>query len=191
MGGGIYISTDAGATWKDSGAPNAFWTTLACSADGYRVIAGDQSGALCALPYVGPWRITNAPGNVVAASANGATWVAAVSGGPIYISHDAGSSWLQTSAPSNDWVSVACSADATKLVAAAGSIYLSEDSGATWNQASAPSEYWGWSVASSADGTSLVAACGYGSDGSELLTRCRDLKDTWKMGEPDLARRGR
>jgi len=67
--------------------------------------------------------------------------------------------WLQTLAPTNNWRSVASSADGTKLVAAVngGSIYTSSDSGNSWSPTSAPSNYWA-SVASSADGTRLVAA---------------------------------
>src|SRR5256885_1783813 len=64
------------------------------------------------------------------------------------------------------WVSVASSADGSKLVAAAkfdqagnpvGLIHTSTNSGATWTQTSAPSNSWS-SVASSADGSKLVAA---------------------------------
>jgi hypothetical protein len=70
--------------------------------------------------------------------------------------------WTQTSAPSNDWVSVVSSADGSKLVAITdpgtniGPIYASTNSGLTWTQTSAPSNHWG-SVASSADGSKLVA----------------------------------
>src|SRR5690348_9551054 len=72
--------------------------------------------------------------------------------------------WTQTSAPSNDWVSVASSADGSKLVAAAGLtnggdglIYISTNSGVDWMHTSAPTDSW-TTVASSADGTKLVAA---------------------------------
>jgi hypothetical protein len=72
--------------------------------------------------------------------------------------------WTQTSAPSNDWVSVASSADGSKLVAAAGLtnggdglIYVSTNSGVDGMQTSAPSNSWS-AVASSADGTKLVAS---------------------------------
>jgi len=66
--------------------------------------------------------------------------------------------WTQTTAPTNDWVSVASSSDGTKLVAVAlrGGIYTSTDSGLTWIQTSAQLDYW-TSVASSSDGTKLVA----------------------------------
>jgi hypothetical protein len=77
--------------------------------------------------------------------------------------------WTLTSAPSNHWVSIAASADGTKIAAAAnlpavsiegirpGPIYLSTNSGETWFQSGAPSNRW-FSVASSADGNKLVAA---------------------------------
>ena len=69
--------------------------------------------------------------------------------------------WTQTGASSNQWYSLASSADGFKLVAVAnpGSIYTSADSGATWMLTSAPSNTWS-SVASSADGSNLVAAGG-------------------------------
>lgn len=66
--------------------------------------------------------------------------------------------WKQTSAPINNWTSVASSADGFKLVAAAspGGIYTSPDSGNTWSQTSVPANYV-YFVASSADGCKLVA----------------------------------
>lgn len=73
--------------------------------------------------------------------------------------------WTQTSAPTNAWVSVASSADGTKLAAAAtfgnhfgtGQIYTSTNSGLTWIvQSNAPATNW-TCIASSADGTKLVA----------------------------------
>src|SRR5438876_1098910 len=77
--------------------------------------------------------------------------------------------WTPTSAPFQDWGSVASSADGTKLVAVGrqtydinsgeymgGLIYTSTDSGVSWTRTTAPSSNWS-SVASSADGTTLVA----------------------------------
>ena len=72
--------------------------------------------------------------------------------------------WTQTSAPTNEWVSVASSADGSKLAAAAGLansgdglIYISTNSGLDWTQTSAPANDW-TAVASSADGVKLIAA---------------------------------
>jgi hypothetical protein len=74
----------------------------------------------------------------------------------IYVSTNSGASWDITSAPTNEWTSIASSADGAKLVAADsgygdGLIYISTDAGATWAATGQPG-YWN-SVASSADGT--------------------------------------
>jgi hypothetical protein len=68
--------------------------------------------------------------------------------------------WTQTSAPTNDWVGVASSADGSKLVALAyrDGIYVSTNSGLTWTETTAPTNNYWETVASSADGTTLVAA---------------------------------
>lgn len=73
-----------------------------------------------------------------------------------------GQNWTLTSAPTNAWYSVTCSADGSRIAAAAnpGPIYLSADGGATWAPAqSAPSNTW-YSIACSASGTNLIAAGG-------------------------------
>ena len=72
--------------------------------------------------------------------------------------------WTQTGAPNENWMSVASSADGTKLVAEAygGEIYTSADSGATWSQVSTLSSSSWTIIASSADGTKLVAAVKFG-----------------------------
>jgi hypothetical protein len=90
----------------------------------------------------------------------------------IYCSSDAGSTWKQTSAPSNQWTCVASSVDGTKLVATAwlytgdGGIYMSQDSGTNWIRTSAPTDAW-YAVSCSGDGTLLVAV---GAAGVEIST---------------------
>jgi photosystem II stability/assembly factor-like uncharacterized protein len=89
--------------------------------------------------------------------------------GLIYLSADSGARWVTATAPSNFWVSVASSADGSKLFAASGVdplrpevlfgdglIYSSSDSGVTWRPTSAPTCAWA-SVACSADGNLVVA----------------------------------
>jgi hypothetical protein len=71
--------------------------------------------------------------------------------------------WSLTSAPSNPWSSIACSADASKVVAVGyeGPMYLSTNSGVDWNPVVLSGSPWitNWvSVAASADGNKLVAA---------------------------------
>ncbi len=68
--------------------------------------------------------------------------------------------WTQTSAPTNDWQSVALSTDGSKLAAASstlnsGGIYTSTNSGNIWISHDIPVSRFN-SVASSADGTKLV-----------------------------------
>lgn len=84
--------------------------------------------------------------------------------------------WTQTSAPTNYWISIAGSADGSKLFACGQSsatplkpqpIYFSTDGGATWTLSGAPSNYWN-SIASSADGMKIIAGVdgsGAGEDG--------------------------
>ena len=75
--------------------------------------------------------------------------------------------WMQTSAPSNAWQSVATSADGVNLVAVVnpGAIYISTNSGSNWNPtANSQLSHLNWqSVASSADGSKLLAAPQSGS----------------------------
>src|SRR5579859_6961582 len=75
--------------------------------------------------------------------------------------------WIKTTAPHTNWSSIACSADGTKLVAAAsgyltsqgvpGPIFTSEDSGKTWTQTQAPLLGW-MRVAAAADGKKIFAS---------------------------------
>ena len=85
---------------------------------------------------------------------------------------------------SRGWVSVASSADGTKLVAvdsSPGQIYTSTDSGVTWTPRD-NNRYW-QSVASSADGTKLVAVEGggqiYTSTDSGATWTPRDSSRMW------------
>jgi photosystem II stability/assembly factor-like uncharacterized protein len=58
-----------------------------------------------------------------------------------------------------DWISVASSADGTKLIAAVnnGQLYTSTDSGVNWTPRMTDLNRPWWSVASSEDGGKLVA----------------------------------
>src|ERR1035437_7957842 len=81
--------------------------------------------------------------------------------------------WTQTSAPTNIWSSIACSADGAKIYACAGGgpitspgglepIYISTNGGLTWTNTAAPSNYWS-NIACSADGTKVIATASYTS----------------------------
>ena len=133
--GGIYISTDSGTTWTQTTAPGAGWLSVASSSDGTRLVAASINRTKVDESFVG---------------------------GIIITSTNSGTTWTQTSAPTNEnWQSVASSSDGTKLVAVIGDspsrIYISTNSGTTWTLTSTPT-YMNWSsVASSSDGTKLVA----------------------------------
>jgi hypothetical protein len=99
-------------------------------------------------------------GDVVTISGTGSNgWQVVPGGGQSIVGQQAAYWSANNNAPSNNWKSVASSADGTKLVAVErpGQIYTSTNSGVTWSaNNNAPSNTW-WSVASSADGTRLVA----------------------------------
>ena len=81
-----------------------------------------------------------------------------IAGGTIYTSPNSGGTWAPTSAPSDNWTSVACSSDGTKLVAVvgAGLIYISTNSGGAWTPTTAPYSNWR-SVACTSDGSKFLA----------------------------------
>ena len=94
--GGIYASTDSGANWTLTSAPENGWTAVASSADGTTLVA--VSGRL----FAGGNRSENL-----------------LYDGSIYVSSNSGKAWNLTSAPTNhSWFTVASSADGVRLVAA-------------------------------------------------------------------------
>jgi len=186
-GGPIFISTNSGVNWTvATGAPtNGLWETVACSADGSKMIAAGGGGLSFVFPIYtssdmgATWVSNNAPvanWQSVASSADGTRLVAAdYLDGVIYTSTNSGAVWTQaTNAPSEHWFSVALSADGTKLASVADgalldiggtNIYTSPDFGTTWITNNVPAGPQGiqrdWSsIASSADGSKLVAAGG-------------------------------
>jgi len=184
----VYTSVDSGATWTQTGTAQA-WTSVASSADGTKLVAASEGGGIYTSVDSGAtWTQTGTAQawTSVASSADGTKLVAGFTlptrtssgylpaGGYLCTSADSGAAWTQTG-PDVGWMSVASSADGSKLVAAgAGAftdpdgisgysddyLYMSTDSGVTWNQTAIQD---GWrAVASSADGTKLVAAVYFG-----------------------------
>ena len=157
-GGSIFISTNSGATWAEAtGAPtNGLWETVACSADGGKMIAAGGGGVPSDFLF------------------------------SIYTSSDTGMTWVSNNVPVANWQSVASSADGTGLAAADFAdrvIYTSTNSGADWSQATnAPKEFW-YSIALSADGTRLAAVANasfpsFGIGGTNIYTST-DFGVTW------------
>ena len=208
--GGIYVSHDSGATWRQTGPFNT-WSCAASSADGTKVVAAATSyqsggpglllsgdGGIYTSANSGEtWTFTSAPRHdwaSIASSANGSRLVAA-GNQQIYVSTNYGVTWAVTTAPSNSWTSVASSADGTELIAAAsdtsnissgsGYVYISRDSGESWAPTGAPNLGWG-AVASSADGTRLLAASA--SPDNQWIYSSIDSGITWRpTAAPNLA----
>jgi len=163
--GPICVSTNSGATWSAT-ADRAFWTGVAVSADGSKMVAtsvAETNGIYVSADYGASWVSTPAPTafwTAVAASSDGTKLVATALApyGGIATSDNSGASWTETSAPVANWVCVASSADGRTLVAAVdgGLIYTSADGGVSWAPTDAPSTNW-QSVVASADGGKLFA----------------------------------
>ncbi len=174
--GRIYRSSDGGAAWVQCTAPSNLWVSVASSADGHQLAAAASWRGIYTSPDSGgTWFETGAPRNSwrsLASSDDGTTLIAAadsisaftnsggvhISIGAIYLSTNSGVTWFSTSAPTTGWISVAASANGTRLAATTGEdIYVSVDGGLTWNPTPAPTNAWR-AVTWSADGTRLVAA---------------------------------
>jgi hypothetical protein len=172
--GQLYISADSGGNWTSQGSPNAFWTSVASSANGSNLVAVASGGQIYTSTNAGVSWVSRVPGatnwTAVASSADGSRLIAAASAGQICISTDSGVTWVPQNSPvSGRITSVASSSDGSRLAvtsggsAANGCIYISSDSGATWTQAAgAPNVSWA-SIAASADG-SQFAAVAYGGN---------------------------
>ncbi|MDD4409981.1 MAG: hypothetical protein PHW52_05020, partial [Candidatus Pacebacteria bacterium] len=176
--GSVYTSINQGTTWTISQLSTAKVSSLACSSDGVRVIAGMESydaglGRVFMSTNSGTsWSQIQPIGDVdaiwasAASSSNGArlylpiwngpTWI----GGRVYTSANYGSTWTEIRPAgdvSKDWLGVATSADGTRVVVNDfnQALYLSSDSGATWTQiASQPADI----VGMSSDGSSIIYA---------------------------------
>ena len=179
-------------TWTQTSAPTNYWSCVAGSADGTKLVAAIDDG------YTGmnniytstnsgtTWMLTSAPTNyswdAVASSADGNKLVVAAfssvktgSKGAIFVSTNSGTTWALTSAATtNYWISVASSADGNKWAAVSdGGIYTTTNLGATWtHQTSAPNFGWG-SIISSPDGTRLLVQT------SAHIYRSTDSGATW------------
>ncbi len=103
----------------------------------------------------------------------------------IYISHNSGVSWAQTSAPKSDWSALAISANGSTVIAGAHSLheepslYFSIDSGTNWTQASVPLADW-TAVACSADGVKMIAASTSYNDQTGRVFQSSDRGASWR-----------
>lgn len=173
-------------------APLAHWSSVACSADGTKIVAtvgaAGGSGAIYRSGDSGStWAPTSAPitnWSSIVSSADGSLLLAAggwqCAAGPLYISTNSGATWMQASAPISYWCSVAGSADGKRLVAAGlyGAPVISTDFGVTWTNATDLFTNC-WSITSSADGQRLAAATS-----EQKIFVSTDGGTTWKIAGP-------
>jgi photosystem II stability/assembly factor-like uncharacterized protein len=171
-----FVYSASAQSWTQTSAPTNYWSAIACSADGSKMVAVAGSSVIystrvssiyISTNYGSTWIQTSAPSNYwvsVAASADG-TKLVSVAGstiysGPIYSSTDGGNTWTSNNIAIQPWRSVASSADGSKLfaVTSSGKIFISTNVGATWTSNNAPSG--AWTIACSSDGMKLVAAPG-------------------------------
>ena len=143
--GGIYTSTNAGATWTLTSAPAKYWQVLASSADGRVLLAAATynsipGGIYTSTNYGSTWvsnsvsSQTSYQWDAAAASADGHTLiVGGNSWSPLCVSTNTGVTWTTNGVPIAYWTSVACSGDGTKLAADwGGTFYSSTNAGVTW-----------------------------------------------------------
>lgn len=161
-------------TWNQTSAPGGPFT-LGMSADGRVIMAVNSTSRPVISTNCGQsWAtVTNTPpwGNFhsgcVAMSADGATIIATLTTNTttpvqtwVFITTNYGGAWTGTGVmASSAWgLAVACSGDATKMIAgiASGPICFSTNAGVNWYTSSAPQMDWA-SVASSADGRHMAA----------------------------------
>jgi hypothetical protein len=179
---GGFLALAAGAqTWTKSDALNFYWTGIAASADGMKMVAcplyGTNSpsfpGPICLSTNGGTnWMINTATTNSwygVCSSTNGVKLSAIVENGNpnnntnLYTSTNSGATWQPQAMPMSPRA-IACSGDGSRLLVAGATsnrvdvVYTSPDQGATWISNSIPTNEFWYAVASSLNGSNLIAA---------------------------------
>ena len=101
--GGIFTSTDTGATWlKATNVPSLLWTAVTCSADGSKLVAAGKGGGIYSSVDFGmTWSSNTAPNgqwSSVVSSANGNRLVATCNFG-IFVAPPNDLSISQTASP--------------------------------------------------------------------------------------------
>jgi hypothetical protein len=167
------IHSAAAQTWTQTSAQSKLWNSVACSADGSKVVAVGEFGQIHVSTNSGLiWVANTIPNNncnwsAVTASADGSHMVVVAGTGQLYLSTNSGGTWTSNSVPeamqvSHGWKSVACSADGNKVVAVANvGIAVSTNCGETWLQTNIPNQPC-VSVACSAAGNNMVVAADIG-----------------------------
>jgi photosystem II stability/assembly factor-like uncharacterized protein len=172
------FSTNSGSTWSTNASwPNGYGMPT-ISADGTKLMVPSISGYLNVSTNTGnTWFQTVAPHGdwrAAACTADGTKLFAGTYNGGIWISTNSGSTWQQSSPsslPNANWLSLATSADGTRIAASGGNqIYVSTNAGYSWQLKTVA----GSSVALSADGGVLVVT----GNGSTYIST--NFGSTWR-----------
>jgi hypothetical protein len=190
----IHRSTNFGFTWITLNAPATNWQSIACSADGTKLVACAAFGPIGLSTNAGDtWSltyVTDAPWGDIACSADGATVVTTgfnfdMYYSPVAISSDSGATWSVTNF--HNWAfRAACSARGQNIILGAFSgLYVSQNTGATWQLTQLATNQWWTSVACSAEGDRLITARSRTSWGatSNLIYASTDAGLTWTVND--------
>jgi hypothetical protein len=164
------VSNSTVYTWSSFGAVSNFTTSLvsvgltgiACSSDCSRQVVSSTSTIYTSVDSGTNFSaVVGGPNNTtcVCSSADGFKLAAAVKGGHVWTSTDAGATWtLQSGSPAAQWSAIACSRDGGRIVATVngGGIYFSANYGLTWTPEAVSTQNWR-AVTCSADGSKIVA----------------------------------
>ena len=166
--------------WTQTSAPNITWTGIASSSDGTHLAACSDYPASAVYTstnsgltwkksanplFVNPWSLADL--GSIASSSDGSrlvvcsqTTYSTTNSGYIYISTDAGQDWVETSAPWEDWYSIALSSNGTIMFCAGYyGVWSSLNGGQTWNVHTPGVNPGIWNkVVCSNDGTKILAA---------------------------------
>jgi hypothetical protein len=150
--GAVYFSTNGGANWSISSAPNANWTTFDSSADARQILGIVSDGHIYASTNFGAdWTLADFPvqgWKSACISADGKSKGA--TGANTYISRNGGAILMTNKINGG---SIACSANGMTWMIGGAMVYTSSDGGVTWvtNLSNG-----GWSGTMSADGCEIV-----------------------------------
>jgi hypothetical protein len=153
-GGGIYLSTDQGATWTKTTAPsdNIYWAGVAVSQNGDYMYATEynyENGKQSLPSYVYysydfgvSWTTANLPPlgsnftfSTLVSTRTGDMQFAVVDTYTIYLGYNYGKNWTLLSPNDGPWLGLACSGNGQYVAATAeNGVHLSEDFGVTFRQ---------------------------------------------------------
>eukprot|EP01032_Pedospumella_encystans_P018957 gene18957-21566_t len=144
----IYISTDHGINWRDSGAPPAgSWVAVASDASGKNLVGVVYGrGIYTSGNYGQSWVSTSAPAEIYGTITCDSTgkYLVAVSNNGIFTSNSSGLIWYLTSAPAGLYIGVDSDSSGRYIdaVVYGGGVWSSDDYGASWVESNPLPQSW-------------------------------------------------